>query len=278
MFYIEHVLFYNDIYALSIRAFMSIFLKTTNTILIKFTSKGDSMTTIETLYHHFLKTTFGIMNPIKKSIIRTKCDVHKHINIQALQVLRNDQYTKEYNFFSPYIAHINKGAVWADQDFKSSNHFYNPDKRKGMFGRKTAMDLGVDYYDKALRYYNIGKVSKSFFYLGAALHIIQDMTVPQHANIRLLDNHHQYEAFVKRTYYYIVDFQIEKGAYLLDSLSHYIRFNSRVALKIHKRFVSICNDEERYYKITRCTLPLATRTTAGAMVMFYGDIISLFQP
>ncbi|HYE69663.1 MAG TPA: hypothetical protein VEA58_13685, partial [Anaerovoracaceae bacterium] len=48
----------------------------------------------------------------------------------ALSILLNDKYLEEYAFFARYIDEINKGAVWADQDFKSSNHFYNPYKKK----------------------------------------------------------------------------------------------------------------------------------------------------
>lgn len=134
------------------------------------------------------------------------------------------------------------------------------------------MELGIDYYAKAIQFWRAGEFNESMFYLGAALHIIQDMTIPQHANIRLLDNHRQYETFVKRTYQYIDDFKVEKGAYLMESVENYIRFNARIALKIHKRFKSILDEEQRYYRVTKCALPLAKKTTAGGMMMFYNDI------
>ncbi|MCQ4923823.1 zinc dependent phospholipase C family protein [Tissierella carlieri] len=229
---------------------------------------------IETTYDYILKTVFGIANPIKKSIMKTHCKVHKFINIHALNILKNDKYLAEYNFFSSFILDINQGAVWADQDFKSSNHFYNPYRKRGLYGRKSAMDLGIDYYQEALGLWAKGEFNKSLFYLGATLHIIQDMTIPQHANIRLLDDHHQYESYVKHTYEYIKEFQVDKGTYLLDSIEDYIRFNSRVALKIYRRFKKIPDDENRFYRISRCGLPLAERTTAGAMIMFYNDIFS----
>lgn len=231
--------------------------------------EGDYISTLEKTYHYFLKTVFMILNPFKKSIISTECKIHQSINVEALQILENDGYIKEFYFYSDYISDINEGAVWADQDFKSSNHFYNPYKHKGMFGRSNAMVLGADYYTKAIDYWHKNKKDKSLFYLGAALHIIQDMTVPQHANIRLLGNHRQYETFVKRTYEYSKDFKVDRGAYLIWSIEDYVWFNARVALKIYKHFNYIEDDEKRYYKIAKCSLPLAKRTTAGAMVMFY---------
>ncbi|HPT78450.1 MAG TPA: zinc dependent phospholipase C family protein [Candidatus Atribacteria bacterium] len=221
------------------------------------------MALVETTYDYMQKAIFGIASPLKKQIIKTQCQVHKYINIQALKILRNDGYIKEYNFFSSYISQINKGAVWVDLDFKSTNHFYNPYKRKGLFGRKSALELGMGSFDKAL------------FYFGAVLHIIHDMTIPQHANIRLMDNHRQYENYVKRTYQHISDFQVREGAYLLDTVREFIRFNARIALKVHKRFKGIADEDKRFYQITKCSLPLAKKTTAGAMVMFYNTI---FKP
>ena len=227
------------------------------------------MSLFETTYDYILKTVFVVANPFKKQVVKTECDVHKFINIKALRILKNDKFFDEYKLYASYIIDINNGAVWADQDFKSTNHFYHPYKKKGLYGRKNSMDLGVEYYSKAFELWRRGEYNRSLFYLGAALHIIQDMTIPQHANIRLLDNHRQYETYVKRTYQMMDEFQVDRGAYILDSIEDYIKFNARVAIKIHKRFKDIDDDQERFYRITRCTLPLAKRTTAGAMVMFY---------
>lgn len=215
---------------------------------------------------------FGVSNPIKKSILKTQCEVHRFINVQALQILWNDKYAEEYHFFLSCITDINRGAVWADQDFKSTHHFYNPYRKKGLYGRKSAMELAKEYYSRASDLWKAGDFSMSLFYFGAVLHLIHDMSIPQHANIRLLDNHKQYETFVKRTYQYVHEFRAESGAYLLDTIEEYIKFNARIALKIHKRFRSVSDDEERYFLITKCNLPLSQRTTAGAMILFYHDI------
>lgn len=230
------------------------------------------MDSFEKTYEHFLNTILNIANPIKKAIIKTQCKVHMSINIDALSMLKNDKYLKEYNLFSNFITDINEGTLWADQNFKSTNHFYNPVIKRGLYGRKSAMDLGLEYYSNALNLWKYKKLNESLYFLGATLHIIQDMTIPQHANIRLLDNHHQYETYVKRTYEYINDFQVKNGTYLLDSIEDYIRFNSKVAIKIYNKFKTISDDEERYYRITKCALPLAKRTTAGAMVLFYKEV------
>lgn len=142
-----------------------------------------------------------------------------------------------------------------------------------MYGRSNALALAVDYYTDAVRLWRKQEQRKALFYLGAALHLIQDVTIPQHVNVRLLEDHRQFENFVKRTYQNVDAFQAYQKAYRLSTIENYIKFNARTALKIYKRFRNISEDEERYYRITRCTLPLAQRTTAGAMVMFFNNVI-----
>ena len=230
------------------------------------------MDRLETTYNHVINRVFDLANPIKKSVKRTECKVHIYLNQHALDILLSDKYLNEYNLFQGYLLNINEGVVWADQDFKSSSHFYNPDKKRGLYGRKSAMELTQEYYYKAINHWKYGNKKKAMFYLGAAVHIVQDMTVPQHANIRLLDDHHQYEAFVKKSYKDLEGFKAESGTYLLDSIEEYIRFNTRVALKVHRRFKNIKENDCRYYRILKCTLPLAKRTTAGVFAMFYKEI------
>ena len=88
------------------------------------------MIPIEAAYRSFLKYFFCILNPVKKIIIRAECQVHVHINRHALIILKNDGYQDAFDFYLDQIEEIDRGAVWADQDFKSSNHFYNPYKKK----------------------------------------------------------------------------------------------------------------------------------------------------
>lgn len=232
------------------------------------------MDKIETIYNKVLSGLFILANPLKKSVKKTECKVHISINFHALSTLFTERDIKEYNLFNTYIDSINKGAVWADQDFKSSNHFYNPYKKRGLFGRRSAMDLGIDYYRKAINLWPKNR-RRSMFYLGAAAHIIQDMTVPQHANIKLLDDHHQYESFVKKNYRHSINYDKDLRPYFLDSISDYIRFNSRMALKIYREFKDIKEDEERFTRITRCIIPLSIRTTSGLFLLYYKEIANL---
>jgi phospholipase C len=164
------------------------------------------------------------------------------------------------------------GVVWADQDFKSSGHFYNPSKGRGLYGNTNALTLANNYYAFALSHYNSGDIKRAMFFLGAAAHLVQDMTVPQHANIKLLQEHHRFEKFVRDTFYETPDYlAYDKGCYL-ESIDQFIRCNAIGAIKASHRHSVIFNDEKRYYEITRQMLPLAQRSTAGLFSMFYVDI------
>ena len=75
---------------------------------------------IEKVYANALSKTFKVVNPIKKSIITTNCEVHLYIQQNALDILKNEGYDVQYELFKLYLPQINQGLVWADQDFISS--------------------------------------------------------------------------------------------------------------------------------------------------------------
>jgi phospholipase C len=233
---------------------------------------------IEKTYGKAFKYALIILNPFKRKIIKTECQIHKFINIQALEILKNDNFLDAHYLFSDYIADLNEGVVWADQDFKSANHFFNPNKNKGLFGNSNALKLALEYYSKAVGYWYMQDINTSMFYLGAAVHLVQDMTVPHHANIRLLDKHRQYENYIKRTYLNTPKFVVDRGGYYMnEGIEEFIRCNARNAIRIYKRLRYIKDDEKRYYTITKFTLPLAQKSTAGCLMRFYRDVSKIRQ-
>jgi phospholipase C len=155
-------------------------------------------------------------------------------------------------------------------------HFYSPFSRKGLYGNTNALSLAVGYCEKANLYWVTEDNDNSMFYLGAALHLVQDMTVPQHANLRLLDNHKSYENFIKRTFMLTDEFRATSGGdYSMQSINEVITCNARNAIKIYEGLRNIEDEDKRFYAITKHILPLAQRTTAGCMMMFYRDIVSI---
>jgi phospholipase C len=195
--------------------------------------------------------------------------------VQAITILRNDQHKRAYNLFHIHEEDINLGAVWADQDLKSSNHFYNPDQDKGLYGRSNAYKEYMSYYKKALVLFKEGDIRGAMFFLGAACHLIQDVTVPQHVNVRLLGQHKKYENWVKRMYLEHEHFSIFSEGIYLEAASDYIYHNSKCAMEIYNRHRFEVEQEKRFHDITQEILILAQKTTAGLLMNFYNDIEKL---
>jgi phospholipase C len=230
------------------------------------------MLTLERTYSLVYKNILRAVNPLKKRIIKTECIVHKAINIQSLHILRNDGYFDAYNFMSEHVDALNDGAVWADQDLKSSNHFYSPKTKRGLYGNSNAKNECESYYNRALNEFVLGDINQAMFYLGAACHLVQDVTIPQHANVKLLKNHRSFENWIIKMHRSFHKFKAYNHGIYLDSIGKYIELNSREAIRTHEKYSVIKNEHIRFYKITSVILVMAQKTTAGVMVKFYYDM------
>ncbi|KRQ87322.1 Phospholipase C precursor [Caloramator mitchellensis] len=230
---------------------------------------------IENSYGFLMRNVLKAVNPIKKKIIKTECKVHKFITEEALEILRKDGKLAAHDFLKNYMHDINSGVVWADQDFKSSNHFYNPESERGLYGASNALKEITYYYTKSIKLYREGKVQASMFYFGCAAHILQDMTVPQHVNVKLLDSHRRYELWVIKTYLLHDIFKAREGGIYLDNIKSFIQSNADKAIETYMKFKNINNREDRYYKITSEILIQAQKSTAGFMLKYYNDIIKI---
>lgn len=228
---------------------------------------------LENCYAAALSSTFKVVNPIKKSIITTDCEVHLFIQENALEILKNEGYMKEYNLFKTYLPDINRGLVWADQDFKSYHHFYNPKQQRGKFGyEENAMTVAKSYYNRALKYFAMQNYERSMFYFGAACHIVQDLTIPQHAKGKLLDNHRQFEVYVKNNYKKIKRFRAHDTPVLFDSIDKYVDHNSLSALNIDYMYSNVGDMTTKFYLTSIKSITLAQRSSAGCMIMFWHDL------
>lgn len=230
------------------------------------------MQVIEKTYSYLYKNLVRAVNPVKKKIIKTECNVHQFINNQSIIILKSDGHLEASNLMATYIKDINAGVVWADQDFKSSSHFYNPETDSGLYGNSNAKKECIKYYTRALNEYSKGDIKNAMFYFGAACHLIQDLTVPQHANVNLLNNHRSYESWVIKVYKHHHEFKVYKEGIYSDSLRYYIDFNSKKAIDTYKKYLIVKNEHMRFYKTTSIVLTTAQRTTAGLMFKFFYDL------
>jgi phospholipase C len=221
------------------------------------------------------KTLRGMMyavNPIKKKIIKTHCTIHKFINMQAIEILRNEGYLKEYEYFKNHIKPLNEGVSWADQDFKSSNHFYHFSRGKGLYGFSDALTECKRYYNKSLAYIKVGEIDKAMFFLGAACHLVQDMTVPHHVNNRLLDSHRGFEVWIIKRFMSDYTFLIDKGIVRYKTIDDYIKSNALMANNVYLKHLHIKDTEERYGQMSAIIIKEAQNSTAGFLLDYYENI------
>jgi phospholipase C len=229
---------------------------------------------LEKTYGKALRGVMYTVNPIKKKLIKTHCTIHKFINMQAIQILKNEGYFEEYEYFRDHIIPLNEGVAWADQDFKSSNHFYHFSKAKGLYGFSDALTECKRYYSKSLAYMKLGETDKAFFFLGASCHLVQDMTVPHHVNNRLLDSHRNFELWIIKRFMSDYSFLIDKGIIRYKSVDDYIKNNALMANNVFLKYLQVEDREERYGKIAARIIKEAQNTTAGFLLDYYDMIHS----
>jgi phospholipase C len=205
----------------------------------------------------------NIMNSLALCIYPVR-QAHVFCNQQALAILHNDGHTALATRIKPFLQVLNNGNHWADGGFRSLHHYYEPRSRKGIMGFSPADKVFASYFDCALNYYSRGKVADSFFYLGAALHLIQDLCVPHHSLAIALCGHRKYENWVARHYTLFAVY--EKGCYdYLDPLA-ILRGNALQAAE-HQEIV---DEPKASVKVegTRELLGLAQRSSASLLRLF----------
>jgi len=230
------------------------------------------MDIIEKVYGEGFKTILWFIKPFKKYFVKTYCEVHMFINKRALEILRNDGHAEAYDLLSQYLHQINTGVYWADQDFRSREHFYNPYTHKGLYGCKSSRQKFARYYGCAKVYWDSGDKEMAMTYLGAAVHLIQDATVPQHGNVNLLKSHRSFENWIKKVHDNFESYAASEGGIYLGNAYSYIEYNAKNAIAIYRRYSTIMNREERFQRIAGQIFPMAQRTTAGCFLDFYNDI------
>lgn len=228
--------------------------------------------TIEYAYGKFIRDIFFVVNPIKKRVKKTRCIVHVFINERAVSNLKSEGYMDAYSYYRIHMNCLNQGTVWADQDFRSSNHFYNYKSGKGLYGFSNALSEFSRYYFKAFDFIKAGDDSKASFYFGAALHLIQDSTVPQHAESKLLKEHRRFELWIIRKLLVGYYFRNYSGMKRYKDEKDYIRNNAVKANEINEKYKFINDREERYTKISKEIVKEAQLTTTGIMLDYYDKI------
>jgi phospholipase C len=192
---------------------------------------------------------------------------HVHCLDLAFETLERDGKAKIADFFKEYRISLNKGLFWADRGWKNVSHFYQKPDRQNNFQWPGAISEFQLYYNKSLSVFSNDDF-KGMFYLGAALHLVQDMCVPHHSLGIIFDGHREFEAWVNLHWH---EYTETKGMY--EPFKHPVQWLSNNARNSAPLFplVSLLEGcSESSYRIAAAKLiPLTIATTAGFLNYVY---------
>ena len=172
---------------------------------------------------------------------------------------------------------LNLGVTWADQDLKSSNHFFHLGKHKGLYGFSDALTECTKYYKKALTLLKEKKLDKGVFYFGAACHLIQDVTVPHHVSNKLLKSHRRFEMWIISRLMSDYSFEAQYGIKRYKTIEEYIINNAKMSNQAHEKYEAIQDMDQRYQKLASEIIQEAQRTSAGLMLDFYEKYEEIYK-
>ncbi|MHB8072752.1 zinc dependent phospholipase C family protein [Desulfosporosinus fructosivorans] len=180
---------------------------------------------------------------------------------QAYVTLKQDGKEDTARLFKAHHSTLAKGLYWADRGWKNVNHFYSHPDKKGLISWPGATAECQYYFNKAFPLFP-KYVDKGMFFLGAALHLVQDMCVPHHALGILFDGHKEFETWATENW---SKFPATKGMYLpYFHPAQWIDHNANISGQLYSLVSQEkgCS-EESYQKASKILIPLTIATSAG---------------
>ncbi len=204
-------------------------------------------------------------SPLQKLVDQRPAVTHISCTRQALEILHNDGFAKYARTLEPFYSDLARGAVWADQGWKNTTHYFNPVTWKGVWHFPHALCTFLAWSRKAETNWRRGRRRQAMFFLGAAAHLVQDMCVPHHASSTVFDGHRAFETWATD---HATDYLVKDGGeYRVQFPADWIIANALVA----GRFRAIMGPEQNeagYSWAAAALLPRAQRTTAGYLAEF----------
>lgn len=242
-------------------------------------------------------TAAGIILRPRKAYAWTS-ETHTDITEKAFVLIEKEKKTKLLNFYSKYAEQLKKGCVDPDKkddiDKGAGTHYYScatakgkalPSKggyyqnRLGAYA-KSARTMLEDNYSCALALYKNNKPEEAMYYLGRALHFVEDMSNPAHtANMKLEDkDNNPHKAFEKHAVTLAkkydphgFDKRLSKS-YAADSFENAANKLAETANK-HASAISQL-DPKAFEAAVKELVPLAAQNAMALMMRFYDDCLN----
>jgi phospholipase C len=188
-------------------------------------------------------------------------ETHVHCLEQAYITLTYDGKEDVAKLFKAHHSMLTKGLYWADKGWKNVNHFYSHPDKPGSIIWPGATGEGQYYFNQAFTLFS-KNVDKGMFFLGAALHLVQDMCVPHHSLGIIFDGHKEFETWATQN---SSKFPATSGMYLpFSHPAQWIEYNAGISATLYS-LVSLgegCS-EKSYQEASETLIPLTISTTAG---------------
>jgi len=220
------------------------------------------------MYEKVIGQTFGKMTKLLLAtagplqyFLDSPGETHVHCLEQAYIALQQDGKEEVARFFKPHHSMLTKGLYWADRGWKNVNHFYSHPEKQGIIEWPGATAECQYYYNRAFSFFP-KNVDKGMFFLGAALHLVQDMCVPHHSVGILFDGHKEFETWATHNWR---KFPTPRGAYLpFSHPAQWIDHNASISAPLYPLVSQEegCT-EESYKKASEVLIPLTIATSAG---------------
>ncbi|HWQ71964.1 MAG TPA: zinc dependent phospholipase C family protein [Desulfitobacteriaceae bacterium] len=219
------------------------------------------------------KITKMLLTPVSplQYFLDTPGVMHVHCLDQALHILECDRKEKISKFFTEHRISLEKGLFWADRGWLNVTHFYQKTGKQDNLQWPGAASIFQNYFNKSFSVFSKGS-SKGMFYLGAALHLVQDMCVPHHSLGVLFDGHREFETWATLHWH---EYKNTNGLYL--SFEHPVQWinhnaNSSAPLYSLVSLIEGCS-EASYQKAAEILIPLTIATTAGFLDFAYYQLL-----
>ncbi len=220
------------------------------------------------MYESIIGQTIGRMTKLLLAtagplqyILDTPGVTHVHCLEQAYILLKQDGKEEVARLFQDHHSTLSKGLYWADRGWKNVNHYYSHSDKQGLIYWPGATGECQYYFNKALTCFP-KNVDKGMFFLGAALHLVQDMCVPHHSLGIVFDGHKEFETWATQNW---DKFSSTRGMYLpFSHPAQWIDHNASVSGPFYPLVSQVAGcSEESYQKASEILIPLTIATSAG---------------
>lgn len=152
------------------------------------------------------------------------------------------------------------------------NHYYDPTTGEGLAGQSTnSRDRCQALFDTAVRQWRSGEFGGAAYTLGRAVHVVQDSTLPHHARLDPFNGHAEYESWLSAR----ISFSMTDTGGLYDygsNASEFVVKNALVAYDLFGKVILTNASLSNYEEVERIIKPLAIRSSAGFIDLFFRTV------